>query len=197
MKLKSWLNRLSVKEYVTKAASVVKNKTIIKKPKSEAGIRDIPIPKVLLRVLMEIRKPSGFVCTNINGGMLTESSYMRQWDSFRNYLNVCAGGRNGSGKYLQRITVIDNITAHMLRHTYASMLFDANVDVKSAQKFLGHADIEVTLEIYTHLSEMKEEKSIESLDKHLNEMIESKRYSNNPDEKSSLAIGEKGTLIPA
>lgn len=64
--------------HVTKAASTVKNKTIIKKPKSEAGIRDIPIPKVLFKVLMEIRKPSGFVCTNINGGMLTESSYMRQ-----------------------------------------------------------------------------------------------------------------------
>ena len=183
--------------HVTKAASTVKNKTIIKKPKLEAGIRDIPIPKVLFKVLMEIRKPSGFVCTNTNGGMLTESSYMRQWDSFRNYLNVCAGGRNGSGKYLKRITVIDNITAHMLRHTYASMLFDANVDVKSAQKFLGHADIEVTLEIYTHLSEMKEEKSIESLDKHLDEMIESKRYSNITDEKSTLVIADNATLIPA
>ena len=28
---------------------------------------------------------------------------------------------------------------------------------KSAQKFLGHSDIEVTLEIYTHLSKFKEE----------------------------------------
>ena len=26
----------------------------------------------------------------------------------------------------------------MLRHTYATMLFDAGVDVKSAQRFLGH-----------------------------------------------------------
>ncbi|MBQ3479550.1 MAG: tyrosine-type recombinase/integrase [Clostridia bacterium] len=33
----------------------------------------------------------------------------------------------------------------MLRHTYATMLFDAGVDVKSAQRFLGHTDIEVTL----------------------------------------------------
>ena len=183
--------------HVTKAASTVKNKTIIKKPKSEAGIRDIPIPKVLFKVLMEIRKPSGFVCTNINGGMLTESSYMRQWDSFRNYLNVCAGGRNGSGKYLKRITVIDNITAHMLRHTYASMLFDANVDVKAAQKFLGHADIEVTLEIYTHLSEMKEEKSVAALDKHLEEMIESKRYTNVETTNHEALIWTSAALLPA
>ncbi len=40
---------------------------------------------------------------------------------------------------------------------------------KSAQKFLGHSDIEVTLEIYTHLSKFKEEKAIQALDEHLKE----------------------------
>ena len=65
--------------------------------------------------------------------------------------------------------VIDHITAHMLWHTYATMLFDAGVDVKSAQKFLGHSDIEVTLEIYTHLSKFKEEQAIQALDEHLKE----------------------------
>ena len=44
----------------------------------------------------------------------------------------------------------------MLRHTYATMLFDAGVDVKSAQRFLGHEDIEVMLSIYTHLTKYKE-----------------------------------------
>ena len=38
--------------HVTKAASVVKNKTVIKEPKSDAGVRDVPIPKVLLKMLM-------------------------------------------------------------------------------------------------------------------------------------------------
>ena len=57
----------------------------------------------------------------------------------------------------------------MLRHTYATILFDAGVDVKSVQKFLGHSDIEVTLEIYTYLSKFKEEKAIQALDEHLKE----------------------------
>ena len=183
--------------HVTKAASVVKNVTCIKKPKSDAGIRDIPIPKVLRNMLMEIRKPSGYVCTNTSGEVLTESSYKRQWDSFRNYLNVCAGGQKGTGRYVPRITVIENITAHMLRHTYASMLFDANVDVKSAQRFLGHADIEVTLEIYTHLSEMKEEKSIEALDSHLDEMIKTKRYSKTSGIAEETLASEVADNLPA
>lgn len=62
---------------------------------------------------------------------------------------------------------MDKITAHMLRHTYASMLYDAGVDIKSAQKFLGHANIEMTLSVYTHLTKHKENEAINSLNQHL------------------------------
>ena len=74
--------------------------------------------------------------------------------------------------------MIEKITPHMLRHTYATMLFDANVDVKSAQKFLGHADIEVTLSIYTHLTKYKEDKAINALNAHLDSMVENQPNSN-------------------
>ena len=90
------------------------------------------------------------------------------WNAFINHLNECAGGKKGSGPR-KPVMVIDRITPHMLRHTYATMLFDAGVDVKSAQKFLGHSDIEVTLEVYTHLSKFKEDKAIRALDEHLKE----------------------------
>ena len=95
-------------------------------------------------------------------------SQKNAWKSYLNYLNECAGGRKGTGRR-KPVIVIDKITPHMLRHTYATMLFDAGVDVKSAQKFLGHSDIEVTLEVYTHLSKFKEDKAIRSLDEHLKE----------------------------
>ena len=86
------------------------------------------------------------------------------------YLNECAGGRRGTCKQNPTIWVLERFTAHMLRHTYATMLFDANVDVKSAQKFLGHADIEVTLSIYTHLTKYKEDKAIGALNEHLDNL---------------------------
>lgn len=162
---------------VRQSACNLKNVTTIKEPKTKAGVRDVPIPNVLLSVLMEIRKPSGFVFTNNEGGIMSDTSFKRQWHSFQSYLNICAGGQNGAGRYIHRVVVIDNITAHMLRHTYATILFDANVDVKSAQKFLGHADIEVTLAVYTHLTKYKEDKAIEALNGHLDEMIENGQYS--------------------
>ena len=68
------------------------------------------------------------------------------------------------------VWVMEKLTAHQMRHSYASMLFDAGVDVKSAQKFLGHTDIEVTLSIYTHLSKFKEETAINALNEHINKI---------------------------
>ena len=182
---------------VTKACRSLKNETIIKKPKSKAGIRDIPIPNVLLKVLMERREATGFVCTSAEGEMLTETAYARGWNSYRNYLNICAGGQNANGRYIKRIQVIDNITAHMLRHTYATMLFDADVDVKSAQKFLGHADLEVTLEIYTHLSRFKEDKAINSLNAHLDAMISSMEHQGSVKEKTNADVQDLDRRIPS
>ena len=162
--------------HITKATCSLKNTATIKKPKTKAGTRAVPIPRVLLEALIEKRKPSGYVCTSAGGGFLTDSSFKRQWASYLHYLNICAGGQNGAGPYIHRIDVIDNITAHMLRHTYATMLFDANVDIKSAQRFLGHEDVQVTLAIYTHLTKYKEDQAIKALNEHLDEKIVPQNY---------------------
>ena len=43
------------------------------------------------------------------------------------------------------------------------MLFEADVDVFTAKTLLGHADIETTMAIYTHLRARKKADSIEKL----------------------------------
>ena len=55
------------------------------------------------------------------------------------------------------------LTAHDLRHGYATMLFEADVDVYTAKTLLGHADIETTMAIYTHLRSRKKMESIDKL----------------------------------
>ncbi len=55
------------------------------------------------------------------------------------------------------------LTAHYFRHGYATMLFEADVDAYTAQKLLGHADIETTMAIYTHLRQRKKDESVEKL----------------------------------
>ena len=59
-------------------------------------------------------------------------------------------------KYQEKYDV--HLTAHQLRHAYATMLFEAGIDIKDAQELMGHSDINLTRQIYTHIrTERKEE----------------------------------------
>lgn len=46
---------------------------------------------------------------------------------------------------------IKPIKFHALRHTYATRLFENNVPAKTVQILMGHSDIDVTMNIYTHV----------------------------------------------
>jgi integrase len=46
-----------------------------------------------------------------------------------------------------------DFTPHMLRHTYATELYDNNVDTVAIQKLLGHAQVQTTIQTYIHPSD--------------------------------------------
>lgn len=55
------------------------------------------------------------------------------------------------------------VTAHTLRHTYATHLLEDGLDIVSIKELLGHAHIETTL-IYLHVSQMGRRKAFSPLD---------------------------------
>jgi integrase len=91
----------------------------------------VPIPNFLAEILRDLPHPFELVCPDAKGDLMTGTAYYRAWNSYLHYLNLRAGSRDASRSH-KKVQVIDHITAHMFRHTYASMLYEAGVDIKSA-----------------------------------------------------------------
>jgi len=51
----------------------------------------------------------------------------------------------------------------MLRHTFATNLVNANVDLKTTQELMRHTNINTTISIYTHVSNTHKKKIIDNV----------------------------------
>lgn len=113
-----------------------------KGPKSKAGRREITLPDLLIAALSEHRKAQlelrmklgagelpddALLFGDLDGNPVTPNSVSAAW-----------------GDYAKRIGVPE-VTFHALRHTHASQLIDANVDIVTISKRLGHAKPDITL----------------------------------------------------
>lgn len=58
-------------------------------------------------------------------------------------------------KYVSLAAIDLHITPHMFRHTFATSLLEADVDIRYIQEMLGHSSINIT-EIYTHVALSKQ-----------------------------------------
>ena len=160
---------------VTKSVSRKTGGYKVKQGTKNGKKRKVRVPKSLLNELQTYRDnaDSRYVCSKTDGNMHTVSSWRRLWDSYHTQLSHKYATVKQSKQNLyspKGVKVkIEKITPHMLRHTFATLLYTSGVDVLSASKLLGHSNISITLEIYTHLKEERYIISIENYEEYIEE----------------------------
>ena len=74
-------------------------------------------------------------------------------------------------KALREVNIIKNVSVHNLRHSYATHLLEAGIDIRIIQKYLGHKSITSTM-IYTHLTPIIAENVQHKVDLLMSELFE-------------------------
>ena len=125
---------------------------VIEDPKTGCGIRMVPMtPEVkecFARILANRKPPkvepvvqgySGFLFLDKNGRPMVAL----HWEKY--FQHICA-------KYNSIYKVqMPKITPHVCRHTFCSNMAKSGMNPKTLQYIMGHSDIGVTLNTYTHL----------------------------------------------
>lgn len=135
------------------------------KPKTSSSIRDIYLDSETFSVLKDLIRQNKKLRL-ISGTKVKHKFIFIKESSFEPFRNIYVN--EVLNKLCKRFD-LPRITVHSLRHSCASLLFAAGVDIKVVQKLLGHAHIETTMNIYTHVTTETIEKTTDLLINYLNE----------------------------
>ena len=125
---------------------------IIETTKTDAGTRVLPITEdvaQMFQAIIEDRNApkveksidgySGFLFCDDNGMPLVAMHWQHRF-------NHMVGRYND----IYRVQM-SNITPHVCRHTYCSNMAKSGMNPKTLQYLMGHSDISVTMNVYTHI----------------------------------------------
>lgn len=137
----------------------------LKAPKTKAGRRDITMPddvveglRAYRREQLELRMQLGMgrlpddalLFTELDGRPRSLYAVSRAWSDFAESIGI------------------PDVTFHGLRHTHASQLIDAGVDIVTISKRMGHAKPDITLRIYAHLFKKDDSQAAAAINAALN-----------------------------
>lgn len=146
---------------------------VLKEPKTEAGVREIPILNqfrpILLAAVAGLKKDD-FVVSRCDKP-LTARAYERRWQMYcreiglAREIKIPSKRPQRNGKIYMITEYRATITAHQFRHLLATACVEANIPEYIGQKILGHKSIQTTIKHYTHIREQALLKSYSEINK--------------------------------
>lgn len=139
-------------------------KYVIVKPKTEAGTRILPMTREVEAAFKAIidRRPkrkcepvidgyTGFLFYDKNGNPMVAMHWEKYFQHIREKYNK-----------IYRVQM-PLVTPHVCRHTFCSNMAKTGISPKNLQYLMGHSDIQVTLNIYTHFGADDSREELEKL----------------------------------
>lgn len=122
----------------------------VTEPKTKSGIRYVPMTDTVYRAFQRVVQ---------NRSTKIEMII----DGYTGFLFLDKDGKPKVGMHLQNYmrlmqkklfklygNSMPKVTPHVLRHTFCTNAQQAGIDVKSLQALMGHSNVSVTLDVYTH-----------------------------------------------
>lgn len=145
---------------VDKTATRIKEKQTLQTPKTKNSKRVISIDPTTLSILKSWKKDQIKIYFKNGKHFEGDENFIftnqrAEWVHIHNFI-----------RYFKRFIAdhkLKPITPHGLRHTHASLLFSAGVEPKNISDRLGHSTVQITLDLYTHITEEQRTDTVEKL----------------------------------
>lgn len=106
----------------------------IRGTKTKNAVRDVPIPTELSRLIQKSLKSSNRASEQVC--VMAYETFSRRWQRLR-----------------RKMGAAPDLVPYCLRHTYCTDLQKKGIDIRIAQKLMGHSSIDLTSTIYSHFDE--------------------------------------------
>lgn len=147
----------------------------VSEPKTEAGIREIPMMQPVYNVLkdeLERQEEEGFCEENVDG--MTNFIFTNRFGMPHNPQGVNRAIKRivdahnaeeevAAKKQKREPVIVPRFSCHIFRHTFASRFCENETNIKVIQSVMGHADVATTMNIYAETNKEVTRKSLESL----------------------------------
>lgn len=168
----------------------------INTPKTKAGRRTVPMMDTVIEAFMQEKKyqeEAGISCrVRIDG--YTNFVFVNRFGNVQNQPTLNKALRRimrdcnqeileGAGK-TKDIILLPRFSCHILRHTFATRLCEAGINMKVIQDVLGHADIGTTMNIYADATKELKKKEFTALGEYFKKQCQGK----NQEEENNMIV---------
>lgn len=150
-----------IKKFKDRKSDGYENKLI--SPKTTNSIRTIELPDTTIKMIKKYKKIQELKW-NMQNKIFDDNSLLFTTS------NCTALDSSNLLKIWKKFLIENNIEYkkwHSLRHSYASLLFQAGADIKTVQELLGHSDINTTSQIYVHVFPKTKKQAVNLLNQKL------------------------------